>query len=489
MDRRTRPALSLLCWGYQVTTHSEVSAGSTASAGSAASGADARLTDDRLLTAMLDGMDAALFAVDTTGRVTHWNRQAERLLGWGRDQAVGREGLGGWVVRPADAADVTGRLLSVLGQPPGAPPGRQVHEFPLVRRDGARVLVRAQTTPVRDADGRAAGVCCVFSEVHAQLELERNLALSHALLTGSGWAVVVVDADLRTVAVNDRATEALAVTSVDMLGEPLAEFFGAGLEQLESALEHALAGHPPEDPAELWLTLLDDGTREDPYGDPVSALPGGPRRCLLSGFVRLASPLSQATPAPLGVAWIFQDVTRSRLHTQDAARRRFRDDQLARAARAAAECPDPLEAAGLHLHYALPGFADHALLDLAPAGPAGPLTRVTESPGGCGQAPGRLAVRYRPGHPALQALERGVSVRATGGLARSAWAVDHRWPAGMEHALCVVLRSRGRTLGVVTFLRGASRRSFDRSDAAYGEDVAVRVAAAADLHLAACRRS
>jgi hypothetical protein len=49
------------------------------------------------------------------------------------------------------------------------------------------------------------------------------------------------------------------------------------------------------------------------------------------------------------------------------------------------------------------------------------------------------------------------------------------------HALCVVLRSRGRTLGVVTFLRGASRTQFERFDATYAEDVAVRIAAALDL--------
>jgi hypothetical protein len=49
------------------------------------------------------------------------------------------------------------------------------------------------------------------------------------------------------------------------------------------------------------------------------------------------------------------------------------------------------------------------------------------------------------------------------------------------HALCAVLRSRGRTLGVVTFLRGAGRGGFDRPDSAYAEDVAVRIAAALDL--------
>ncbi|WP_049579955.1 PAS domain-containing protein [Streptomyces sp. SBT349] len=442
-----------------------------------------RVTDDRLLSALLDGADAALFAVDTQGRVTHWNRHAERLLGWSNEQAVGREGLGGWAVREADAADLRARLLAVLSAPPGpmGAPARQAHEFPMLRRDGGRLLVRARTTAIKGADGRPSGVYCAFGDVHAHLALERNLALSEALLGDSTWAVLVADADLRTVAANERAAQAMGLTPVDMLGEPLAEFVGDGLPELESALERTLAGQAPDEPVELWLTPLDDGMHEeDRLGGPHPP-PGGQRHCLLSGFLRLDTPGSLGA-APLGVAWIFQDVTRTRRAAQDTARRAFRDSQLSRATRAAAECEDPVEAAQLHLHYALAGFAEHALLDVL--GDSVGLTRLTESPGPFHEAAGAAhgaAVRYGQGHPALQALERGVTVRATGGVARSGWAFEHRWPEEAEHALCVVLRSRGRSLGVVTFLRGAGRRSFDRADAAYGEDVALRVAAALDL--------
>ncbi|CAM5668389.1 diguanylate cyclase [Streptomyces badius] len=46
-----------------------------------------------------------------------------------------------------------------------------------------------------------------------------------------------------------------------------------------------------------------------------------------------------------------------------------------------------------------------------------------------------------------------------------------------------MLRSRGRTLGVLTFLRAANRAAFERPDAAYAETVAARVAGAVDLAL------
>jgi GAF domain-containing protein len=62
-----------------------------------------------------------------------------------------------------------------------------------------------------------------------------------------------------------------------------------------------------------------------------------------------------------------------------------------------------------------------------------------------------------------------------------AWAAARLWPEDTVHALCAVLRSRGRTLGVVTFLRGSGRSAFERADAMYAEDVAVRIATALDL--------
>lgn len=42
-----------------------------------------------LLAALLDGMDAALCAFDADGVITHWNREAERILGWSAEEAVG----------------------------------------------------------------------------------------------------------------------------------------------------------------------------------------------------------------------------------------------------------------------------------------------------------------------------------------------------------------------------------------------------------------
>ncbi|GGY94715.1 PAS domain-containing protein [Streptomyces poonensis] len=430
-----------------------------------------------LLAALLDGMDAALCAFDAHGTVTHWNREAERILGWSAAEAVGRQGFAGWAVRTADAAEVEARLMSAMHAP-----GRQVHEFALLTKEGGRVLVRTQSAAVRGPDGKPAGVYCAFSEVHAQIDLERSIALSEALFEDASWGVVLVDADLRPAVVNAHAASAFGIGRTAVLGRPLGELLTQGVEELESVLTHVLAEGAPPAPAELWVG--------------VRAPEGERRRCWRSGFLRLASPLAEE-PVPLGVGWLFQDVTEARQTEQEASQLRFRTNQLHRAARAAAECEDPVEAVTVHLDYALAGFADHALIDRVvgrdpAAGDDVPvrLVRVAATPTGA-PGPSRLTghagvpVRYAEGHPALQCVERAGSVRAdaagAGPEADREWAAARQWPADTVHALCAVLRSRGRALGVVTFLRAAGRTRFERADAVYAEDVATRIAGALDL--------
>ncbi|MFG2354385.1 PAS domain S-box protein [Streptomyces sp. NPDC048521] len=435
-----------------------------------------------LLAALLDGMDAALCAFDADGVVTHWNREAERILGWTAAEAVGRHGFAGWAVRSADAEEVQARLMSAM-----TAPGRQVHEFALVTKDGGRVLVRTQSAAVRGPDGKPAGVYCAFSEVHAQIDLERSIALSEALFEDAAWGVVLVDADLRPAVVNAHAARALGIRRTSVLGRPLGELLAQGVEELEAALTHVLAEGAPPAPAEMWVTV------RTPEGEK--------RRCWRSGFLRLASPLAEE-PVPLGVGWLFHDVTEAKQAEQEAALLRFRTNQLHRAARAAGECEDPAEAATVHLDFALAGFADHALVDRV-AGAAGAsgtegeqapgpvrLVRLAATPAG---APGPslltgaagLPVRYEEGHPALQCVERAGTVRADAGSVATErareWALERQWPADAVHALCAVLRSRGRTLGVVTFLRAAGRSRFERADSMYAEDVAARIATALDL--------
>lgn len=309
--------------------------------------------------------------------------------------------------------------------------------------------------------------------------MERSIALSEALFDDASSGVVLIDADLRPAVVNAYAARVLHSSRDAILGRPLGDLLDQGVEELETALQHVLAEGAPPAPSDLWVSLRG--------GDD-----GGRRHCWRSGFVRLGSPLGEE-PVPLGVGWLFHDITDAKLAEQEASLLRFRTNQMQRAARAAAECEVPLEAATTYVDFALAGFGEHAYVDLLAESGSGRLVRIAATPSGGAAGPclpvtGAIPVRYGEGHPALQAVERCGAIRAGFGPEPApaadrlnSWAAARRWPDGTMHALCVVLRSRGRTLGVLTFLRGTGRRQFDRTDAAFAEDVALRVAAALDM--------
>ncbi len=426
---------------------------------------------EQLLAALLDGMEAGLCAFDREGVVTHWNAGATRVLGWTAAEAVGRRGFDGWAARSADARQAEERLTAAM-----AAEGGQAHEFALLTKDGRRVLVRARSAAVRAPDGQPSGLYCAFSEAQAQLDLERGAALGASLLADASWGVVLVDADLRPAQANGRAARLLRAGRATLLGRPLADLLAQGAEEVENALQYVLAEGAPVATADIWVA---------PRADPASS-----RSCWRSGFVRLGAPAG-AGPVPLGVGWLFADVTAQKEAEQENTRIRFRYQQLHRADRSAAECESALEAAALHLDFALAGFADHALVDVLD--PNGHLVRILATPDG-GTGPSRadpgsldnaLPVAYGPAHPAFQALERLGSVRTSSGAPAPGgagdWAEARHWPAGTVHGLATVLRSRARTVGALTFLRGGGRRLFDRADVSYAEDVAARVAAALDL--------
>lgn len=424
--------------------------------------------DEQLLAALLDGMEAGLCAFDREGVVTHWNAGATRVLGWSAQDAVGRRGFDGWAARSADARQAEERLTAAM-----AADGGRSHEFALLTKDGRRVLVRARSAALRDTDGQPSGLYCAFSEAQAQIDLERNVALSRSLLADASWGVVLVDADLRPAQANEQAARLLRTGRAGLLGRPLADLLTQGAQEVENALQYVLAEGAPMATAEIWVS---------PRADPAAQ-----RSCWRSGFIRLGPPLG-AGPVPLGVGWLFTDITAQKEAEQENTRIRFRYQQLHRADRSAAECENPLEAAALHLDFALAGFADHALVDLLD--PNGHLVRILASPDGesgpCRADPGNVVpVAYLPTHPAFQALERLGSVRTSSGSRAPGgagdWAAARQWPAGAVHGLTTVLRSRARTVGALTFLRGGGRRLFDRADVSYAEDVAARVATALDL--------
>jgi len=117
---------------------------------------------ERWLAATLGSIGDGVVAADLDGTVTFMNAVAERLTGWGREEALGR---------PLDD------MLRLLEESTGRPiesPVRQVlaagvvvglaSNGLLVARDGRRVPIEDSAAPIRDEAGRITGVVVVVRD-------------------------------------------------------------------------------------------------------------------------------------------------------------------------------------------------------------------------------------------------------------------------------------------------------------------------------------
>ena len=120
-------------------------------------------------------LGSALIAIDETGAVTSWNRQAEKLLGLTADEVVGRELASldlGWdwpsinAVQAADDDEPTGEFLST----------------PVTSKaGGAERILEIAVSPMRDAQGERAGSLLLGTDVTERRALEDRLAFAEKM--------------------------------------------------------------------------------------------------------------------------------------------------------------------------------------------------------------------------------------------------------------------------------------------------------------------
>jgi PAS domain S-box-containing protein len=128
----------------------------------------------------LSSIGDAVITTDSDGRVTFLNGVAEGLTGWTREEATGRRLeevfriINEHTRRPAE--DPVGRVLRE-----GGVVGLANHTL-LIARDGTETPIDDSAAPIRDDEGRVAGVVLVFRDVaerrrqEAVIEEQRRLA-------------------------------------------------------------------------------------------------------------------------------------------------------------------------------------------------------------------------------------------------------------------------------------------------------------------------
>lgn len=128
---------------------------------------------DELLATLLDQVQVGVVGVDHSGRVTHWNAEAEALLGIAAADVMGSD-IVTLLATPEREEEGRRILASVLGGRPWQ------GELVVISGSGADAVMQVRSAPVRDTSGRVRGVVSAFVDATREREAKESLALQKA---------------------------------------------------------------------------------------------------------------------------------------------------------------------------------------------------------------------------------------------------------------------------------------------------------------------
>ena len=160
--------------------------------------------------------NAAIVALDEAGRIVLFNRFAEDLTQYGREEVLGRDYVESFV--PEDQREIYRRMLARARS--GSPVTE--HECPLRTRDGQRRTLLWNIAALADKDGAVTGTIAVGTDVTERRRHEREAV---AIFEGTGESMRLVDCEGRTVRVNRAMSEALELPVTQLVGTPADQHF------------------------------------------------------------------------------------------------------------------------------------------------------------------------------------------------------------------------------------------------------------------------
>jgi PAS domain S-box-containing protein len=120
------------------------------------------------LASIVDSSEDAIIGKDLTGIITAWNKGAERIYGYTREEIVGKNIS---ILAPPDRPDEIPQILEKIRH------GESVEHFESMRvtKDGRRLNVSISVSPIRDANGRVTGASAIARDITAQKRAEEHL--------------------------------------------------------------------------------------------------------------------------------------------------------------------------------------------------------------------------------------------------------------------------------------------------------------------------
>ena len=169
----------------------------------------------RVLDAIIDSSDDAIFTTDLDGVVLTWNRGARRMFGYAEGEIVGRSIA---MLVPDD------RIDEVEETPRRIRAGEQVdHNETAYQAKGGRLIdVSINIFPIKDSDGRVIGASAIAHDITEQKRVERALRSSEArwraIIKSAVDAIIVINSRGRIESFNPAAERLFGHLETEILG-------------------------------------------------------------------------------------------------------------------------------------------------------------------------------------------------------------------------------------------------------------------------------